>query len=296
LAEAGADGVLPILARFWVFRCPPGRRTFSTSIVRFAVRAATAQSPRICDASPAWLARLPREEVRLPALRIDDIVSSFERERSLTAAAVARESDRRICQERFRQYWHKVYPVATEFTGPALETVVRRLLRLGRFVRVRLWDFAIAERLTAEQDFYAAVAVRLLAHACARNPAQLRFCLGRSRTLFPTVARRHEELFDEIELAMSTGLRPTPALSQAEMARVLDVSYDTFRGDVRAGRWQSVAQDAIRNKRQRRWRHASPNEHAAALKRIRRRLPKRLWADLPFETYEALTRAADIEL
>lgn len=73
------------------------------------------------------------------------------------------------------------------------------------------------------------------------------------------------------------------------MARVLDVTYDTFRGDVRSGRWQSVAQDVIRNKRQRRWRHASANEHAAALKRIRRRLPKRVWADLPFETYEALT-------
>lgn len=65
--------------------------------------------------------------------------------------------------------------------------------------------------------------------------------------LFPTVARRHEELFDEIELRMSIGLRPTPALSQAEMARVLDVTYDAFRGDVRGGRWQAVAEDRVRN-------------------------------------------------
>jgi hypothetical protein len=97
-------------------------------------------------------------------------------------------------------------------------------------------------------------------------------------------------LFDEIELRMSIGLRPTPALSQAEMARVLDVTYDAFRGDLRAGRWQAVAEDRVRNKRRRRWKHTVPEQHAAALKRIRRRMPERVWADLPFETREAITR------
>jgi hypothetical protein len=224
-------------------------------------------------------------------LLVDEIVRSFERERSRTAVAMARASDLRSREAQFRRAWHRLYPSDAEFAPAVLETIARRLLRLGRFIRVRFWDFAIAERLTAEQDFYADVAVRLLAHACARNPAQLQFCLGRSRLLFPTVARRHEELFDEIELVMSTGLRPTPALSQAEMARVLDVTYDTFRSDVRAGRWQPVAEDSVRNKRLRRWRHASPQVHAAALKRIRRRMPERVWADLPFETREAMTRA-----
>jgi hypothetical protein len=222
---------------------------------------------------------------------VDEIVRSFERERSRTAAAMARASDLRSQEEQFRRAWHRVYPSNVEFTPAVLEKIARRLLRLARFIRVRFWDFAIAERLKAEQDFYTDVAVRLLSHACARNPAQLQFCLGRSRVLFPTVARRHEELFDEIELIMSTGLRPTPALSQAEMARVLDVTYDAFRGDVRAGRWQPVAGDSVRNKRHRRWRHASPERHAAALKRIRRRMPERVWADLPFETHEAITRA-----
>ena len=46
--------------------------------------------------------------------------------------------------------------------------------------------------------------------------------------------KRHNELFGEIELELSTGLPLTPALSQAEMARALGISYDTFRGDVRA--------------------------------------------------------------
>jgi hypothetical protein len=224
-------------------------------------------------------------------LLVDEIVGSFERERSLTAAAMARAGDLRCWEEQFRRSWQRVYAVDAEFTPAVLEKIVRRMLRLARFIRVRFWDFAIAERLTAEQDFYTGVAVRLLAHACARNGAQLRFCLGRSRVLFPTVARRHEELFDEIELLMSTGLRPTPALSQAEMARALDVTYDTFRSDVRAGHWRPVAEDRVRNKRHRRWRHVSPERHAAALKRIRRRMPERVWADLPFETHEAMTRA-----
>ncbi len=223
--------------------------------------------------------------------RVDEIVRSFERERSRTAVVMAREADRLIRDEAFRWSWHRVYAINAEFTPALVEKVGRRLLRLARFIRVRFWDFAIAERLTAEQDSYSEVALRLLAHACARNPAQLQFCLGRSRVLFPTVARRHEELFAEIELVMSTGLRPTPALSQAEMARVLDVTYDAFRGDVRAGRWRPVDDDKVRNKRSRRWRHQSSEAHAAALKRIRRRLPERLWADLPFETHEAMTRA-----
>ena len=50
----------------------------------------------------------------------------------------------------------------------------------------------------------------------ARNAAQLRFCLGQPGA----VSHRRPAargLFDEIELVMSTGLRPTPALSQAEM-------------------------------------------------------------------------------
>jgi hypothetical protein len=222
---------------------------------------------------------------------VDEIVRSFERERSRTAAAMARASDLQSREEQFRRAWHRVYAIDAEFTPAVLEKIARRLLRLARFIRLRFWDFALAERLTAEQDFYTDVAVRLLAHACARHPAQLQFCLARSRVLFPTVAWRHEELFDEIELVMSTGLRPTPALSQAEMARVLDVTYDTFRGDVRAGHWQPVAEDWVRNKRHRRWRHASPEQHAAALKRIRRRLPERVWADLPFETHEAMSRA-----
>lgn len=235
-------------------------------------------------------ARLARGFQSMRLQLVDEIVGSFERERSRTAALMAQESDRRIAHEEFRRSWHKVYAGVVEFTPDAVERIVRRMLRLARFIRVRYWDFAIAERLTAEQDFYTEVAVRLLAHACARNPAQLRFCLVRSRVLFPTVARRHEELFDEIELRMSIGLRPTPALSQAEMARVLDVTYDAFRGDLRAGRWQAVAEDRVRNKRRRRWKHTVPEQHAAALKRIRRRMPERVWADLPFETREAITR------
>ena len=85
-------------------------------------------------------------------------------------------------------------------------------------MRERCWDFAIAKRLPVE-DVYMAVAVRLLAHACAHHQEELRFCLNRSRPLFPTVAKRHNELFAEIELELSTGLPCTPALSQAEMAR-----------------------------------------------------------------------------
>ena len=221
---------------------------------------------------------------------VDEIVGSFEQERSRTAAVMARETDRRIADEQFRRSWHKVYAGVTESTPHAVERIVRRMLRLARFIRVRYWDFAIAEGLTADHDFYTDVALRLLAHACARNPAQLRFCLVRSRVLFPTVARRHDDLFDEIELVMSTGLRPTPALSQAEMARVLDVTYDAFRGDLRAGHWRCVAEDWVRNKRLRRWKHAAPEQQAAALKRIRRRMPERVWADLPFETREAMSR------
>jgi hypothetical protein len=248
---------------------------------RIAVDLAALCACRSCDC----------QEMRVRTFRIDEIVSSFERERARTAAAIAREEDRRSADEWFRQSWHKVYAGAAEFTPDIVEKMVRRMLRLARFIRPRFWDFAIAERLSAEQDFYTDVAVRLLAHACARNPAQLRFCLIRSRVLFPTVARRHEELFDEIELLMSTGLRPTPALSQAEMARALDVTYDAFRGDLRAGRWRPVAEDSVRNKRWRRWRHTSREQHAAALKRIRRRMPERVWENLTFETHEALTRA-----
>ena len=179
-----------------------------------------------------------------------------------------------------------MYPRSRELTPLVQEKIIRRLLSLARFLRVRFWDYAISERLTEEQDFYTEIAVRLLAHACVRNESQLRYCLNRSKVLFPTVAQRHRELFGEIELAMSTGLRPTPALSQAEMARALGVSYDTFRGDVRAGRWRAVAKDAVKNKRRRRWRHVAVEEHARSLKQIRRRLRLRLWADLPTELQE----------
>ncbi len=84
---------------------------------------------------------------------------------SRTAAVMAREADRRSADEWFRQSWHKVYAGAAEFTPDIVEKIVRRMLRLARFIRPRFWDFAIAERLTAEQDFYTDVAVRLLAHA-----------------------------------------------------------------------------------------------------------------------------------
>lgn len=100
---------------------------------------------------------------------VDEIVGSFERERSRTAVLMAQESDRRIAHEEFRRSWHKVYAGVVEFTPDAVERIVRRMLRLARFIRVRYWDFAIAERLTAEQDFYTEVAVRLLAHACAES-------------------------------------------------------------------------------------------------------------------------------
>jgi hypothetical protein len=223
---------------------------------------------------------------RMPVLLVDEIVSSFERERSRSAAAMAKSADLRIRDECFQQSWNRVYPRSRELTPLVQEKIIRRLLRLARFLRVRFWDYAISERLTEEQDFYTEIAVRLLAHACVRNESQLRYCLNRSKVLFPTVAKRHRDLFGEIELAMSTGLRPTPALSQAEMARAIGVSYDTFRGDVRAGRWRAVAKDAVKNKRRRRWRHVAVEEHARSLKQIRRRLRRRLWADLPTELQE----------
>ena len=102
-------------------------------------------------------------------LLVDEIVGSFERERSLTAAAMARVGDLRCWEEQFRRSWQRVYAVDAEFTPAVLEKIARRMLRLARFIRVRFWDFAIAERLTAEQDFYTEVAVRLLAHACAER-------------------------------------------------------------------------------------------------------------------------------
>jgi hypothetical protein len=218
---------------------------------------------------------------------VDEIVSSFESHGFQHRAAMAECSDRECRDTQFAQCWKKVYSDverdATRLRPSAMqEKIVRRLLRLGRLMRERCWDFAIAERLTVE-DVYMAVAVRLPAHACAHRHEELRICLSRSRPLFPTVAKRHDELFGEIELELSTGLPSIPALSQAEMARALGVSYDTFRGDVRAGHWRPVKSDAIKHCRYRRWRHVTAAKQAQALKRIRRRFARILWSKLPTE-------------
>jgi len=218
---------------------------------------------------------------------VDEIVSTFESHRFQHRAAMAACSDRQCGDIQFAQCWKKVYADverdATMLRSSAeQENIVRRLLRLGRLMRERCWDFAIAERLTVE-DVYLAVAVRLLAHACAHHHEELRFCLNRCRPLFPTVAKRHDELFGEIELELSTGLPLTPALSQAEMARALGVSYDTFRGDVRAGHWRPVKSDAVKHRRYRRWRHVTAAKQADALKHIRRRFARILWSKLPSE-------------
>ncbi len=215
---------------------------------------------------------------------IDEIMTSFEAHRRQGGVAAARYYDRQIQNELFCRMWHRTYPHRRELTAAVQEKVIRRLKRLAKSMRARLWDFAIAERVAAKSgDFYTDVAVRLLAHACAGNEAELRFCLDRTRSLFPTVAQRHDELFGEIELELSTGLRPTPALSQTEMARALGVSYATFRSDLRARRWRAIKEDAARHKRRRRWRHVALERQADALRRIRRRFPERVWADLPAE-------------
>jgi hypothetical protein len=67
------------------------------------------------------------------------------------------------------------------------------------------------------------------------------------------------------------------------MARALRVSYDTFRGDVRAGHWRPVTSDAVKHRRYRRWRHVTAAKQADALKRIRRRSRRILWSNLPAE-------------
>ncbi len=102
---------------------------------------------------------------------VDEIVSTFESHGFQHRAAMAECSDRQCRDMQFAQCWQKVY-ADVEHDGTMLrssavqETIVRRLLRLGRLMRERCWDFAIAERLAVE-DVYMAVAVRLLAHACA---------------------------------------------------------------------------------------------------------------------------------
>jgi hypothetical protein len=217
---------------------------------------------------------------------VDEIVRSVEKHRSQAAAATAEYSKLRRQDEHVCRLWYKVYPDVAELTTGVQERIVRRLLRLARFLRQRFWDFQIADRLLPREawvDLYTDVALRLLAHACAGNEAELRFCLDRSQPLFPTVAERHDVLFDAIQLAMSTGLPPTPALSQAEMARALGVSYGTFRGAVRAGHWRPLAEDAVKHKRRRQWRHFVAERQADALQKIRRRLSQRLWANLPSE-------------
>jgi hypothetical protein len=218
---------------------------------------------------------------------VDEIVQSFESHRFEYRAAMAACSDRQCSDIQFAECWTAIFADAEQdptcLQSPAVQAkIVRRLLRLGRLMRERFWDFAIAERLS-EEDFYTAVAVRLLAHASAGHDEELRFCLNRSRPLFPVVAKRHAGLFGEIQLELSTGLPPTPALSQAEMARALGVSYDTFRGDVRAGHWRPVKSDAFKHRRYRRWRHVTAAKQAEALKGIRRRFRRILWSKLPAE-------------
>lgn len=221
---------------------------------------------------------------RMAVRLVDEIVRSVEKHRSQAAAATAEYSNLRRQDEHVCRLWYKVYPDVPELTTAVQERIVRRLLRLARFLRQRFWDFQIANRLLPHgADLYTDVALRLLAHACAGNEAELRFCLDRSQPLFPTVAERHEVLFGEIEFAMSTGLPPTPSLSQAEMARALGVSYGTFRGAVRAGHWRPLAGDAIKHKRRRQWRHFVVERHADALQKIRRRLSQRMWSNLPSE-------------
>ena len=60
-------------------------------------------------------------------LLVDEIVGSFERERSLTAAAMARVGDLRCWEEQFRRSWQRVYAVDAEFTPAVLEKIARRM-------------------------------------------------------------------------------------------------------------------------------------------------------------------------
>ena len=218
---------------------------------------------------------------------VDEIVTSFESLGFQHRAAMAVCSDRQCRDMRFAQCWQKIYADAvhdaTLLRSPAVqEKIVRRLFALGRLMRERCWDFAIAKRLPVE-DAYMAVAVRLLAHACAHHQEELRFCLNRSRPLFPTVAKRHNELFAEIELELSTGLPCTLALSQAEMARrsasvttrFAATCVPVIGGPSRPMPSSTGATPAVAA------RHGG--QTGRALERIRRRFRRILWSNLPAE-------------
>ena len=104
---------------------------------------------------------------------------------------------------------------------------------------------------------------RAAARACLRAPSRGTAVLPQPQSAVVSHGgEAAQRLFAEIELELSTGLPSTPALSQAEMARALGVSYDTFRGDVRAGHWRPVTSDAVKHRRYRRWRHVTAAKQA----------------------------------
>jgi hypothetical protein len=177
--------------------------------------------------------------------RIDELIAERQSQLDQSKEISAENAEQERRDEEFSTAWHGVYPHrSSDANGPGSTELAARLVHLSGLLRERFWDFQIARRLRAKSfglirglPRECEICLRLLGHACAGHDSVLGERLSHLGRLFPEIRIAHHELFGQFKLEDREGLPYTPPLSRPEMALILEISRDKFRGQVRAGRW-----------------------------------------------------------
>jgi hypothetical protein len=213
----------------------------------------------------------------MPDRRFDELIAAREQAIARHNAEDAARAEQNRRDNELTAEWFAAYTDAELITPAVAEEITRRLLHLVESIRQRFWDFHIANLLSIP-PWADHVCLRMLAHACAGNKSELPGFIVRSRNFFPSAYTGHTDLRDYLMAQSAKGLPYTPPISLPEMSRIVGVTRDKFRGDVRAGRWSTI--DKAKYQHQRRWRAADASLQAMVLTAIREKWPEKMWSEL----------------
>jgi hypothetical protein len=215
---------------------------------------------------------------RVADARIEKIIADREREiRDHKEASSKREEEKRRERD-LENAWRSAFTEGPELTDALAREAAQRFLSLSELLRARFWDFHVAEWLCrADLPWQSEIYFRLLSHACVGNGSELLASLIRIRSNIYPVVEVHRDYLEVLRVAEEKGLPFTPPLSQSDLTKTIEVSYDKFRWDFHQDRWQTQAVDAVKYQRLRRWRHVDAPTQENALKKIRENRPEKLW-------------------